>query len=272
MTKTYDKKIALIAGALNLPFFTRDALRKAGWEVFVVGIQGFYDPALKPDMVARLGAGGTVARECKKRGIKILTFVGSVGHPNLSKIRPDLWTMGVFLKVLKNQKGYDSMGRAVIAGIEAKGFKVVAAQDLCPELTFSVGVQTRAKPAKEDIKNIERAVQVSRVIGREDIGASVVVDKQVIALEAAEGTANMLKRVIEIRRGRDKKPSGVFAKMIKPGQDLRIDTTALGVDTVRDVAASGLRGIVVDSKNCFIIDKEKVVETANKLKIFIVAK
>ncbi|MCL1785955.1 MAG: UDP-2,3-diacylglucosamine diphosphatase LpxI [Alphaproteobacteria bacterium] len=273
MVKKSDKKITLIAGALNLPILARDCLRAAGWEVFVVGIRGFYDPALKPDLVVRMGAGGAVAKECKKHGIKNLTFVGALGHPNLSDIRPDLWTMGVFLKVLKNQKGYDSMARAVIAGIESKGFHVLAAQDLCPDLTFSAGVQTRAKPGKDDLKNIERAVQVSRVIGAEDIGASVVVDKQVLALEAAEGTAEMLKRVIEIRKKwKLKKPSGVFAKMVKPGQDLRIDTTALGPDTVRDVAAAALRGIIVDSKNCFIIDKQKVVDTANKHKIFIVAK
>jgi hypothetical protein len=273
MKKNTDKKIALFAGALNLPFLARDCLRRAGWEVFVVGFHGFFDPALKPDLVVRLGKGGTVAKECKKRGIKILTFVGGLGHPNLSDIRPDLWSLGVFLKVLKNQKGYDSMARAVIAGIESKGFKIVGAQDLCPDLTFSAGIQTRTKPTKTDLKNIERAMQVSRIIGQEDIGASVVVDKQVLALEAAEGTANMLKRVIEIRKNwKLKKPSGVFAKMIKPGQDLRIDTTALGPDTVRDVAAANLRGIIVDSKECFIIDKEKVIETANKHKIFIVAK
>ena len=52
-----DKKIALVAGALDLPFFTRDALRAAGWDVFIVGLKNFYDPRLNPDMVVRLGGG-----------------------------------------------------------------------------------------------------------------------------------------------------------------------------------------------------------------------
>ena len=70
MKKNTEKKVALFAGALSLPFLTRDALRKRGWEVFVIGLKNFYDPKLNPDLVIRLGAGGTAARECKKRACK----------------------------------------------------------------------------------------------------------------------------------------------------------------------------------------------------------
>jgi DUF1009 family protein len=270
INKISNKKIALFCGALRLPFLTRDALRDAGWDVFVIGLRGFYDPALKPDLVIRLGGGGTAAKECKRRGITKLCFVGAIGHPNLSDIRPDLWSVSVLAKVLKNQKGYDSMASALIAGIESKGFEIIAAQDLCPELVFSPGVQTRTKPSRDDQKVIDRAVQVSRVMGAEDIGMSVVVDKQILAVEAAEGTAEMLKRVIAIRKGR--RGSGVFAKMTKPRQDLRIDIPAIGLETVRDVAAAGLRGIVVNAGTCFVIDRDAVIAAADKAKIFIVAK
>lgn len=155
--------------------------------------------------------------------------------------------------------------------LEKQGFEIVAAQDLAPELAFeNAGVQTRAKPAKSDIANIERAIEVSHTIGAADIGASVVVDKQVIAVEAAEGTAKMLERVVAMRAGK-KKSSGVFAKMTKPGQDLRIDIPAIGVDTVNAVADANLRGIVVNTKTCFVVNKPAVIAQANKRKIFIVA-
>lgn len=271
MVKNTDKKVALFAGALSLPFFARDALRANGWDVFVIGLKNFYDPALNPDLVIRIGAGGTAARECKKRGIHKLVFVGALGHINLSDIRPDFWSISVLLSVLKHQRGYDSMAVAFNKALEKRGYEIVAAQDLAPKLAFEKsGVQTKIKPSKSDERDIERAIQVSHTIGIEDIGASVVVDKQVVAVEAAEGTARMLERVVEMRKNK-KKSGGVFAKMTKPGQDLRIDIPAIGVDTVRAVAAAKLHGIIVNAKTCFVIDKENVIATANKLKIFIKA-
>ncbi len=266
-----DKKIALVAGALDLPFFTRDALVRAGWDVFVVGLKNFVDMRLNPDMVIRLGGAGAAVRAVRKRGIHKVTFVGALGHPNLSDIRPDLWSLGVLISILKNQRGYDSMAVALNKALEKRGFEIVAAQDIAPELTFEVaGIQTKTKPTAADKKNIDRAIEVSHTIGVADIGASVVVDKQVIAVEAAEGTAKMLERVVAMRSARKRK-SGVFAKMTKPGQDLRIDIPAIGVDTVNAVAAANLRGIVVNTKTCFIVNKPAVIKQADKLGIFIMA-
>ena len=266
-----DKKIALIAGALQLPFFTRDALRRAGWDVYVVGLKNFVDPKLNPDLIIRLGGAGRAVREFRRRGIKNLTFVGAIGHPNLYDIRPDLWSLTALISIMKHQRGYDSMANALNSVLEKRGFRVVAAQDLAPELTFeTAGVKTRAKPKKSDMADIERAIDVSHTIGAADIGASVVVDKQVIAVEAAEGTARMLERVVDMRKNK-KHNGGVFAKMTKPGQDLRIDIPAIGVDTVNAVAMAHLHGIVVNTKTCFVVDKENVIKTANKLGIFIVA-
>lgn len=269
--KELDKKIALIAGAFDLPFFTRDALRRAGWDVFVIGLKNFYDPRLKPDMVMRVGGAWPAVRQARRRKIKKLTFVGSLGHPNLSDVRPDLWSVGLLFSILRHQRGYDSMAVALNKALEKRGFEIVAAQDVAPELTFQkAGVQTKTKPTTKDERDIARAVDVSHTIGAADIGASVVVDKQVIAVEAAEGTAKMLERVVAMRQGH-KRASGVFAKMTKPGQDLRIDIPAIGVDTVNAVADAKLRGIIVNTKTCFVVNKDAVIKRANERKIFIVA-
>lgn len=271
MKKDSDKKIAIVAGALRLPFLVRDALRARGWDVFVIGLKNFYDEKLNPDMVIRIGGAGAAIHAARRRKIRNVIFVGAIGHPNLSDLRPDLWTLFALIKILKNQRGYDSMAVALNKIMTNAGFNVVAAQDLAPELTFEKpGIFTRRKPTTSDKKNIERAVDVSHTIGAADIGASVVVDKQVIAVEAAEGTARMLERVIEMRKTRKKK-GGVFAKMTKPGQDLCIDIPAIGVDTVNAVADAKLNGIIVNTKTCFVVDKDLVIKTANKRGIFIMA-
>ena len=269
--KKSDNKIAIVAGAYDLPKLTRDALNRAGWDVFVIGLKNFYDANLNPDMVIRLGGAGRAVRAARKLGIHKVTFVGSLGHPNLSDLRPDFWTLRALLKILKHQRGYDSMAVAFNKVMEKQGFEIIAAQEVAPELTFEVaGVQTKKKPSAADKKNLERAIEVSHTIGAADIGASVVVDKQVIAVEAAEGTARMLDRVVAMRANK-KKSSGVFAKMTKPGQDLRIDIPAIGVDTVNAVADAHLNGIVVNTKTCFVVNRDAVIKQANKRGIFILA-
>ena len=265
MKKNTDKKIALVAGALALPFFTRDALRRAGWDVYIVGLKNFVDPKLNPDITVRLGGAWPAIREFRRRGIHKLTFVGALGHPNFADIRPDWWSIGMLISIMKHQRV------ALNKALEKRGFEIIAAQDAAPELAFeTAGVKTRTHPGKSDARDIERAIEVSHTIGAADIGASVVVDKQVIAVEAAEGTAKMLDRVVDMRKNK-RRASGVFAKMTKPGQDLRIDIPAIGVDTVRAVAAAHLRGIIVNAKTCFVVDKEATIRAANDAKIFIVA-
>ncbi|MDR1071334.1 MAG: UDP-2,3-diacylglucosamine diphosphatase LpxI [Rickettsiales bacterium] len=265
-----NRKIALIAGALRLPLLVAADLRREGYDVFVIGIKNFCDPALGPDMWVRLGAAGTALRELKKRGISQITMAGALGHPNLSDIRPDLASVGILARILKNQKGYDSMLAALIAEIEKLGFSVVAAQKLCPNLTFDKGVQTKRKPSKDDLRDIRRGMEVSKAIGKLDIGQSAVVRKQVLAVEAAEGTAKMLERVIGLGKNRAGR-GGVLVKLVKPGQDLRADIPAIGTETVLDAAAAKLNGIVVNSKNCWAIDRDEIVRLANRHKIFIVA-
>ena len=270
--ETRDKKIAVIAGALRAPFIVVDDLRRQGYEVFIVGIKNFCDPKLKPDMWARMGQAGSVIKELRRRGFTDLTMTGSLGHPNMADIRPDFASIVMFARVIRNQKGYNSMLCAIIGELGRLGFRILAPQVLCPSMTFEKpGVQTRARPGKSDLDDIARGIEVSKVIGKMDIGHSVAVHKQVLAMEAAEGTAKMLDRVKELRAGYKKK-GGVLAKMVKPGQDLRLDTTAIGVDTVNAVADAKLSGIVVDAKHCMIIDKDLAIQAANKRGIFIVAK
>ncbi|MDR0449613.1 MAG: UDP-2,3-diacylglucosamine diphosphatase LpxI [Rickettsiales bacterium] len=264
-----DKNIALIAGALRLPFLVRDSLRAQGYKVFIVGLRNYADPKLGADMVVRLGAGGAIYKELKRRNIKQMVLVGALGHPKFSDIRPDLWTFRMAARVLAADKGYDSMLTILIREIEKKGIKVVAAQDLCPDLVFKPGIQTKAKPGKQDARDIKRATEVSKIIGAADIGHSVVVDKMVLGVEGADGTAALLERVIKIKQQQGGKKSGVFAKMTKPGQSLKIELPAIGTDTIRNVAAAGLDGIVVNAGTCLIIDREEVVALADKHKIFI---
>jgi len=265
-----DKKIAVVCGALRLPFLVVESLRRQGYEPYVIGLKNFCDPALRPDLWVRLGGAGTAIKALRKLGIKQIIMVGALGHPKLLDIRPDFTSFKILARIMKNQSGYDSMIVTLLAEIEKLGFKVLNPQELCPDLTFIKGIHTKIKPKKSDMADIKRGTEVSRAIGKMDIGQSVVVHNQVLAVEAAEGTEKMLARVVSMRK-KNKYKGGVMVKLIKPDQDLRIDTTAIGSDTIRDLAVARLSGLVVDAKHCWIIDMPEVLALANKHKIFIQA-
>ena len=265
-----DKKIAVVAGALKLPDLVAANLRRRGFDVFFVALKNFYDGAERPDLTIRLGALGGALKEFRKRGIKKMVMVGALGHPNLANIRPDWASIKILARILKNQTGDDSVLKTLIREIERLGVKVLAAHKLCPDLTFDRGVLTRRKPAKTDLPDIKLGIRAANEIGRLDIGQSVAVSRQVLAVEAAEGTREMLRRVAELRRGH-KKTGGVLVKLLKPGQSAALDIPAVGVQTIIDAAEAGLNGIVVNAADCWAIEKDAIINEANKRKMFILA-
>ena len=55
-------------------------------------------------------------------------------------------------------------------------------------------------------------------------------------------------------------------------QDLRIDLPTVGLNTLRQSKAAGLKGIVLKHKKNIFLDKKKSINFANKNKMFILVK
>jgi DUF1009 family protein len=114
---------------------------------------------------------------------------------------------------------------------------------------------------------------VIAALGPFDVGqAAVVADNHVLAVEAAEGTDNLLARIADLRRqGRVVTPPGVgvLVKAPKPGQDRRFDLPAIGPQTVEHVARAGLAGLAVAAGNTIVAEAADVVAAADRAKIFL---
>jgi DUF1009 family protein len=101
----------------------------------------------------------------------------------------------------------------------------------------------------------------------------VVADGHVVAVEASEGTDNMLMRVAQLRsEGRFTKPPGVgvLVKAPKPGQDRRFDLPAIGPKTIENVARAGLAGLAVAAGSAIVAEPDKVSAAADSARIFFV--
>ena len=71
---------------------------------------------------------------------------------------------------------------------------------------------------------------------------------------------------------KDKNFKKILIKFPKKNQDLRIDLPTIGLDTLKDCKKSGIKGIVLKSKQNIFLDKSKSIKYANKNKIFIIVK
>ena len=75
----------------------------------------------------------------------------------------------------------------------------------------------------------------------------------------------MLKKI----KAKNKILKGLLIKFPKKKQDLRVDLPTIGLSTLVQCKKSGLKGIVLRSKKNICLDKKKLINFANKNKMFI---
>jgi DUF1009 family protein len=63
-----------------------------------------------------------------------------------------------------------------------------------------------------------------------------------------------------------------MVKVAKPNQDMRFDAPVIGVETIRVAAEARLRVIAVDAGKTLLLERDTVVNLADRTKISIVAR
>src|SRR5262249_9732695 len=135
--------------------------------------------------------------------------------------------------------GDDRLLSGIGAIYEEHGLRLRGAHEVAPDILVPAGRIGRIGPSPRDEADISRAFSILDALGPFDVGqAAVVADGQVLAIEAVEGTDNLLQRITELRRtGRVRLPDhvGVLVKAPKSCQDHRFDLPAIGPQTVAGV-------------------------------------
>jgi hypothetical protein len=157
--------------------------------------------------------------------------------------------------------------------MEEAGLRLVGLKDVASDIIVPEGTLGRHQPSARDRSDIARALELIAAMGPFDVGQAVAVaDNHVLAVEAAEGTDNLLLRLADLRRqGRVATPErvGVLVKAPKPAQDRRFDLPAIGPATVTNAARAGLAGIAVAAGNTIIADAAETVAAADDAGIFL---
>jgi DUF1009 family protein len=268
--------LAMICGGGSLPLAVADSVAARGRKVLLFPLRGFADAdafAKREHTWVHLGQFGTVARIARAQGCRDIVCLGSVVRPSLWQLRPDFFTLKILPQVARAFRGGDDHLLSNVAkAIERHGFRFVGAHEVAPEILVPEGALGRVQPSERDRADIALGLDYLRAAGRFDIGQAVVVaNNHVLAVEAAEGTDQMLTRVAQLRSsGRIKTPKGVLVKAPKPMQDRRFDLPSLGPKTIDGAASAGLAGIAVAAGETIIAEPEALVAAADAAGLFVV--
>ncbi len=270
--------IAVICGGGALPFAVADAGLRQGRKVVLLAIRGWADPA----RVGRychhwvgLGQFGRLRRLALAEGCQDVVLIGGLIRPAVRSIRLD-WTTALLLpRIVRLFRGGDDHLLSGIAAIfEEHGLRLRGAHEVAPEILVPVGLIGGPAPSSGDKVDIARGLDVLAALGPFDVGQAVVVaDNHVLAVEAAEGTDNLLARIAELRlAGRVRLPTGVgvLVKAPKPSQDRRFDLPAIGPQTVEGAMLAGLAGVAVAAGDAVMAHPARVAAAADRGRVFVV--
>ncbi len=237
-------------------------VRDAGMRAAVCGLVGHADPSIEQEadafMPLHLGQVAKPLKFFRKQGAKRVCFAGAVAKPKVLDMRPDfrfarmLFRAGTF--------GDDAILRAIIREVEGEGLEVVQAASFVTDLHAPAGMLAGG-PLTEDVwRDIRYAWPIARSIGNMDIGQCIVVKKRmVVAVECLEGTDAAL------RRGGELGGAGCVAlKIVKPGQDERIDLPAIGLETIRVLTAAKYACLAYEAGKTLFFDLQESLALAEK--------
>ena len=270
-------RLGIIAGNGTMPMTVAEAAGEAGRPVHVIAIQGAARPEIEahPHTWVSFGEIGRVLKILKSEGCSDLVIIGGVQRPKLDELRFDFGALRNLPAILRLLAGGDnSILSGVVEFFEQKGFRVIGAHDIAPDLLATMGPMGKRRPSAQDEADIAIGIRVIQALGDLDVGQAAVVARElVLAVEAVEGTDALLERCKQLTHrtgGRRGARAGVLVKCAKPGQERRIDLPAIGPKTVHSAAEAGLNGIALVAGDVLVAERPEVISEADARGLFVV--
>jgi DUF1009 family protein len=278
MAELGNGPVAMICGGGSFPGAVAEAIVGRGRQPVLFGLKGWADPTIVeryPHHWIAIGQAGRFFRLARQEQCKEVLFIGSLLRPPIRQLRLDWHTIRLMPRLVRAFRGGDDRLLSGIASMaEDGGLRVIGVRDVAPEVFVPAGAFGGRQPSERDNGDIARGMQLIAALGPFDVGqAAVVANNHVLAVEAAEGTDNMLLRIADLRlKGRVSTPPGVgvLVKAPKPGQDRRFDLPSIGPRTIENVVRAGLAGVAVAAGSTIIAEAAEVTALADRANIFVV--
>ncbi len=265
------EKIGLIAGNRKFPLLFAASAKKKGYNVIAIAIKGDTSPELKKivDKIywLNLAEFHKIFTLFKSEGVSNVVMAGQISPSRLfSKEINQSEDLKQILSSLKDKKA-DTLFGAVAQRLEAAGFNLLDSTTFIEAYLPKKGTLTSLQPDFDTWENIYFGLNLAKAVADLDIGQTVAVkSKAIVAVEAFEGTDNLIRRAGKIGRGKI-----VIVKVSKPKQDMRFDVPVIGLNTVKNLVKAKARCLAFEAGKTLFIDKEASLKLADKKGISIVA-
>lgn len=265
------EKIGLIAGNRKFPLLFSEAAKKKGYYIVAVAIKGDTSVQLKKytDKIYWLGLKdfSRMFKIFKAEGITKIAMAGQISPRRLfsREVLKDEELKGM-LNSIKDKRA-DTIFLAIAQKLHGRGFELLDSTAFIKDYLPGKGVLTKRKPAFEEWDDIYFGMDLAKAIAYLDIGQTVAVKgKAIIAVEALEGTDNLIRRA-----GRIARSGAIVVKVSKPKQDMRFDIPVVGLNTVKNIVKSGVSCLAIEAGKTLFIDRDESIALANKRGVSIVA-
>jgi DUF1009 family protein len=264
-------RYGLIAGNGRFPLLALETARREGHEIIVVAIENEAAPELEQYASAfhwiNIGQLAKLIAIFQREKVAEVMMTGQVRHTSLFlDITPD-WRLVKLLASLKEKNT-----AALIGGIQQamreEGIELVDSTRLLKPLVAPEGVLTRRKPDKEEEADIRYGRRLASTLASADIGQSVVISENAcVAAEAMEGTDAMLRRAASLVSDKPLR----LVKASHGRAHLLFDVPVAGLTTIDTMLETHTTALAVDAGRTLLLDKEEMIERANRADISIVA-
>ena len=263
-----------------MPYLVAEGARSAGLKVVCVGLAGNAEPDLADTVdkfyVVPLARPGSWIRKLKRHGVTNTVMVGRVAKGGIFipwrilRYLPDWRAFRIWYWRLRGKnKQNETLLSALADELADGGIMLEDSTKYCKEHLAATGLMSRCRPGSSTESDIEFGWGIVKKIAETDIGQAIAVkEREVLAVEAIEGTAEMIERAGRLCRS----GGWTLLKASKPGQDMRFDVPCVGPDTIRALAANGAKCLVVEASRTIIIDKPETLELANRMGVCVIGK
>lgn len=272
--------IGLIAGEGLFPILCARGMRAAGRKVVCASLGGFARPELADVVDVNESVGlmrlGQWIRVLKKHDVTQAVMVGRVPKKTMYargqigrwlQFVPDSRTIGLYFRRLRHDKRDHALLEAVADELLSGGIELIDSTTFVKDQLVQIGKMTRREPTDRQRADADFGFALCRMVSNHDIGQSIaVIDRDVIAVEAMEGTNAMIRRAGELCKTK----GWTFIKVGNAKHDSRFDVPTVGEQTISKLSEAGCGCIVLEAGHVMMLDKGRVIELADRLGIAII--